>query len=273
MNRIIILSLVVFFSNCKMNEIDSQKNMILIPGGSFFIGTDTSTAIKFANNNPTLCDFSWFTDQFPKHKVSIDTFYIDKYEVTIGEYEDFISATNYVSIGDWKSYYNFLKDSLKLNKNIRNFPIAGITWDDAFEYCNWKGKRLPTEAEWEYVAKGRTKDLAYPWGMYYDSSKGNVQNIKGPLPVGNFLPNSYGVFDLGGNVQEWCYDIYDKDYYAIADSINPKGPKEGLSRVVRGGSWYLNGKFYSRSATRSTTLYKDNYINLVGFRCAKNYKD
>lgn len=271
MNRMIILSLFLLLSNCKTNQLNNTDNMVLIPGGSFYMGTDTSEALELAKNYPTLCDFTWFEDQFPKHKVTLDTFYIDKYEVTFSEYKVFVTSTHYVSKGNWQKYFIFLKDSMKLENNVKYYPVIGVSWEDANAYCNWKGKRLPTEAEWEYVAKGITKNSEYPWGSEYDPSKANVQNNNGPLPVGTYSPNSYGIFDLGGNAQEWCYDYYDKKYYTFSDSSNPNGPKEGNSRVVRGGSWYLSGRFYSRSASRSTITNKDNHFNFIGFRCAKDY--
>lgn len=258
-------------------------DMILIPGGEFTMGTDSVEASYIVNRYPTYCDISWFYDQMPKHKVKIDSFYLDKYEVTFGEFTDFIRQTGYKSQGNWEQFFTTLSDTMKMKEilsgndyrnyleNIRQLnklPIVGVTWEDALQYCTWKGKRLPTEAEWEYVAKWGEKNLIYPWGMQYDSTKANVQNEVGPRPVGSYSPNNYGIHDLGGNVQEWCADYYDQNYYQLKEYDNPTGPKTGKQRVIRGGSWSTNGPFYARSSTRMKIKMGDNYVNLVGFRCA-----
>lgn len=289
MNKYIIFGFILFIFGCNNKSKNALiDNMELIPGGEFMIGSDSATASYIAKKYPTDCDISWFSNQFPQHKVKIDTFFIDKYEVTYGEFKNFIKSTNYKPMGNWEEYYKILLDTVKMKKTfskndynvllksikkIDKFPVVGVTWEDALQYCRWRGKRLPTEAEWEYVAKGKEKNLIYPWGMEYDSTKANVQNKIGPKPVGSYFPYSYNVYDLGGNAQEWCSDYYDENYYQLKEYDNPSGPKVGKQRVVRGGSWALNGPFYAQSSTRTTIKIGSNYQNLVGFRCACSLDD
>jgi sulfatase modifying factor 1 len=246
--------------------------MVLIPGGEFWMGTDSSDAINIPKAYPRFCRESWFITEFPKHKVKIDSFYIDKYEVTFRQFIDFIDSTGYKAEGEWQANYQ------KLDERIRDScPVIGVSWNDAVAFSNWAGKRLPTEAEWEYAAKGPSKNLRYPWGNEVDLSQENVQNEKGPMPVGSFPANGYGVYDLGGNVQEWCEDYFDSTYYEVSPYENPTGPEDGIERVLRGGAWFQNAPYYSRTSQRNcfNSLWfvdstKEHYMKRFGFRCAKS---
>ena len=116
--------------------------MVLIPGGEFWMGTDSSDAINIPKAYPRFCRESWFITEFPKHKVKIDSFYIDKYEVTFRQFIDFIDSTGYKAEGEWQANYQ------KLDERIRDScPVIGVSWNDAVAFSNWAGKRLPTEAE------------------------------------------------------------------------------------------------------------------------------
>ena len=154
-----------------------------------------------------------------------------------------------------------------------------MSWLEAQEYCSKAGKRLPTEAEWEHACRGGTKTQFY-YGNSIQSEKANFNgqypygNVrKGafrqkPLPVGSYEPNAWNLYDMHGNIAEWCSDWYDVAYYGNSDEKNPKGPKEGQFKVVRGGSWKGNGASL-RSANRIS--YSPSIrLNTIGFRCAKD---
>lgn len=252
---------------CK-NE-NRYKDMVLISAGEFTMGSDTAEAKYISSRHPTLCSEHWFEDEQPIHKVWIDAFYIDKHEVTYRQFTKFIEATSYKSEGQWEDYFNKLKE-----KNINNLPIVGVSWNDANSYAKWKGKRLPTEAEWEKAMRGGREGLIYPWGNKIDTSKANFQNPDGPLPVGSYPPNGYGLYDMAGNAVEWCSDYYSRDYYKISPYKNPRGPIQGEAHVVRGGGWKFNYAFFARCAWRSGNDDNDttNEANFVGFRCAYSPK-
>ena len=234
-------------------------DMVLVKGGSFMMGSEEGSS-----------------DEKPVHQVTVSDFYIGKYEVTVGEFKAFVQSTGYRSEAErheggaifangswgkkadasWKNPYFLQSD--------RN-PVVLISWNDAVTYCNWrsqkealrpaytisgtsvscdwstKGYRLPTEAEWEYAARGgsvaRTVKYAETDDLdqiaWYDQNSGNKTH-----PVGQKAPNDLGVFDMYGNVWEWCWDWYDDSYYAKSPSSEPQGGTSGPNRALRGGTWY-----------------------------------
>ena len=206
----------------------------------------------------------------PVHTVYLDDFYIDKYQVTNAQYRKFIQATSHPEPKFW--------DDAKYNQP--NQPVVGVSWYDAMSYAKWANKRLPTEAEWEKAARGGLSGMKYPWGNGYpDKTKANyAQNVGKPSPVGSYPSNDYGLYDMAGNVWEWCLDEYDFDFYKKSE--NARNPfafgdidclinsftKVKTSRVLRGGSWYTIGDFV-RGAYR--IIYTpDSRDSDVGFRCA-----
>jgi len=239
--------------------------MVLVPAGEFDMGCDSGDA-----------------DERPVHKVSLDAFYIDMYEVTNEQYKEFVDATGAQAPTYWKSS----------NFNEPDQPIVGITWAEASVYAKWAGKRLPTEAEWEKAARGGLIGKKYVWG---DSStppsragnfgdetgklvfknwsiiKGYNDGFSHPAPVGSFTPNDYGLYDMIGNVWEWCSDYYDSSYYSGSAKNNPKGPGSGTDHVLRGGSWFADDD-YLRVSNRFD--YNPSYTIksscTVGFRCAQD---
>ena len=253
----------------------------------------------------------------PIHEVHIDNFFIGKYEVTVRQYSVFVNETNYLSDAERQGsafVYNEKNGRYRLKKgvnwrhdeegNIRkksedNYPVIHVSWEDAGKFISWLNEktdenyRLPTEAEWEYVAGNGVAHTIYSWGngqpnlergdnIPDDTPSPNFKytwssRIKGyrdghwfSAPVGSFSPNELGVYDMGGNVFEWCYDRYDKTFYSQSPKNNPKGPHKGIDRVLRGGSWdYGPDRFNVYSRGRG--IPNKGYYNL-GFRVSKDIK-
>ena len=194
------------------------EGMVLIPEGWFLMGSPEGEGDS---------------DEHPQHKVWVDAFWIDRCEVTNAQYEKFMKATGHRAPRYW--------DNDSFNKP--DYPVVGVSWDDAVAYCNWAGKRLPTEVEWEKAARGGLVGKDYPWGDNISHDNANYDGTGGrdrwdnTSPVGSFPPNGYGLYDMAGNVYEWCADWYDEDYYRSSPERNPKGPNTGDRRLLRGGSW------------------------------------
>lgn len=243
---------------------ESGVDMVLVQGGSFQMGSAAEDQI----------------DETP-HAVHIDSFYMDKYEVTQEEYERVVGTNP----SRWKGEGN---------------PVEQIRWKDAIEYCNarsrleglqpaydeqtWQcdfeadGYRLPTEAEWEYAARAGTS-TAFSFGG--DRSKLDrhawfkANCTRGPHPVGQKEPNPWGLYDMYGNVWEWCHDFYHEDYYQQSPDKNPRGPDSGETRVVRGGCWNSKPdmcrssyRYYEDPAFTDICFAKEIH-GMVGFRCVR----
>ena len=219
-----------------------SAEMVLIPAGSFKMGSSDG-----------------YDPEKPVHTVYVDAFYMDKYEVTNAQYQKFMRATGHRE----PKYWN---DS---RFNQPNQPVVGVSWHDATVYARWAGKRLPTEAEWEYAARGGLEGRKYPWGDTIDSSKAlyhqDSSTVKS-VSVGSYSSNGYGLYDMAGNVWEWCADWYGSDYYSKSPSRNPQGPSSGSTRVLRGGSWY-NVTVSLRVAGRNFFNPASTNYDGLGFRC------
>jgi formylglycine-generating enzyme required for sulfatase activity len=310
----------------------STAGMVMIPAGNFMMGADSKQASE---------------DEYPKHKVIIDGFWMDQHEVTNNQFSKFVESTGYITTAERKPDWEELKKQLPpgtpkpdesllvaaslvftaptqqvdLNdysqwwtwvpgaswkhpegpgsdiKGKGNFPVVHISWDDAMAYCKWTGKRLPTEAEWEYASRGGLINNIYPWGNEHvntGKAKANTwegtfpnantafDKFTGLAPVKSFTPNSYKLYDMAGNVWEWCADWYRNDYYSIVDIpngiSNPKGPNDSFDpdepytpkKVSRGGSFMCNDSYCSgyRSARRMKSS-PDSGMSNLGFRCVK----
>lgn len=312
----------------------SLTGMVLIPGGVFDMGGDNSQASE---------------DEYPKHKVQVDAFYMDVTEVTNAQFKKFIDATGYVTTAERKPDWEEIKatlppgtprppDSVLVAASLvfhqsggpvdlnnynqwwswvkgaswrhpqgpgssiegkENYPVVHVSWDDAQAYCKWAGKRLPTEAEWEFAARGGLINNIYPWGNEHISQgapKANSWEGKFPYlnekkdgyitaaPVKSFAANGYGLYDMAGNVWEWCSDWYHHDYYQQLEgklTVNPQGPDKSYDpqepynakRSLRGGSFLCNDSYCSgyRVARRMKSS-PDTGLEHTGFRCVRDRK-
>lgn len=235
--------------------------MALIPGGSFEMGDHYRT-------HPVLRDKS--NSDAPVHRVELDAFYIDIHEVTVGKYKKFLSETGYKQ-PDWNDVTKYSSGD--------DYPMIFVDWHDASAYCEWAGKRLPTEAEWEYAARGGSVGKRYPWGNEITHNDANYMGIGGEdkwescAPVGSFKANSFGLYDVVGNVVEWCQDWYDGDYYSNSPAKNPSGPKTGEQirhlggecRAMRGGGWGYS--YYGLPLGTRGRANPGNANEVNGFRC------
>ena len=210
--------------------------MVLVPAGCFMMGSTTSE------------------DEKPIHEVCLTkSFWIDQYEVSNAQFKS--------KGGQAKRSSNWTGSDL---------PRENITWFEARDFCTLRGARLPTEAEWEYAARG-PQSLAYPWGnsfvadnMVYSNNSGDEPASVGSRPGG---VSWIGAYDLSGNMWEWVADWYDSGYYGVSTKTNPQGSQDGNSRVLRGGSW-INDEDYARAANRNWNIPAIEDI-FVGFRCAR----
>ena len=226
--------------------------LVEIPAGEFAMGLDGMQALE---------------DERPKHQIWLPAFLIDLHEVTVGQYASFLTATNHLAPWEW--------DKVNLSQHS-NRPVIGVDWPDADAYCQWKGKRLPTEAEWEKSARG-TDGRLYPWGNQSPTkdlanfalgARFSYSQVLMPALSYERGKSPYGLYQMAGNVWEWVQDWYGADYYKTSPEHNPQGPDQGKFKVLRGGSWsdlpkYLltYGRFKLPPETRNS---------YTGFRCAKS---
>ena len=263
----ILTSLITFLLIFTIGQAqDLGPEMVLVEGGEFYMGNDYS-----AN-----------ADERPEHKLKITSFFISKYEVNVADYAKFCRVTGQ-----------------RLPDGDPMTPINNITWEEAVMYCNWlsrasrlekcydlqrdssrftatliseaNGYRLPTEAEWEYAAKGGIRSKSYAFSgsndleevAWYIKNSGNTSH-----EVGQKKPNELGLYDMTGNAMEWCYDWYNPDYYENSPADNPSGPESGISKVCRGGNYMCRPDVLRNS--RRFNLDKSSNEGLAGIRLVKN---
>lgn len=311
----------------------ANGGMVHISGGTFMMGGDNPQASK---------------DEFPKHKVTVDGFWMDEHEVTNSQFALFVDATGHITTAEQNPNWEEMKKQLpegtpKPDENVlvpaslvftpptqevnlndysqwwqwvpgaswrhpkgpnsdikgkEIYPVVHVSWDDAQAYCKWAGKRLPTEAEWEFAARGGLINNIYPWGNeHVNAGKAKANSWEGSFPdrntkfdgfdelarVRSFSPNGYHLYDMAGNVWEWCADWYRYDYYqGITDPQginNPQGPSDSMDpeepyvpkKVARGGSFMCNDAYCSgyRVARRMKSS-RDTGMSNMGFRCVKD---
>ncbi len=241
-------------------RIKEKCDMVFIPRGPFFMGIDD---IK--------------VEQRPRHKVYLDAYYIDRYEVTNAQYFEFLEFVKKTSDHS-RCHENEPKGKDHVPSkwadgyfNNPEFPVMRIDWYDAYAYARWAGKRLPTEAEWEKAARG-TDERKWPWGNIWAPEKCNVGTSEpgDPKPVGSYEEGKspFGCYDMAGSVGEWCSDWADVLYYTESPTNNPKGPEMGVKKSVRGGSRFARAGLQLRTTARKAM---DPRLGnkAVGFRCAK----
>lgn len=259
--------------------------MVLIPAGEFMMGIEGY-------------------DDFPPHRVALDAFYLDKYEVTNRIFHQFVQQTGHRTTAEREGNSNALLEGEGMQtikganwrqpegertvfaSNRFEHPVVSVSWEDADAFCRWARKRLPTEAEWEYAARAGTKTLFW-WGNGSPGSR-LVENIRDEAakkllkefisgyddgsvrtaPVGSYEANPWGLHDMGGNVEEWTADWYDGQYYLKSSDRNPKGPSSGEYRVSRGGSWQDHPGY--AFPARRLMLPPRTRIDYLGFRCAQD---
>jgi sulfatase modifying factor 1 len=238
---------------------DNQyRDMVYIPGGPFKMGR------KFQQ------------DEKPIHTVTVQGFYMDKFEVTVKQFREYCQKTRRTM--PRQPYWN-----------DENHPVVNVSWIEANQYTKWAGKRLPTEAEWEYAARSGSIGNYYDWGnvrpfrkkganiadealrtekQFWRIWKGYYDGFVYTSPVGSFYATVFGLHDMTGNVLEWCADWYAKDYYSRSPNANPKGPGEGIHRSIRGGAWNFSPR--DVLTTRRFHYRPDVKLDHLGFRCVKD---
>ncbi len=259
-----------------INETDGSE-MVLIPAGSYLMGSTPAQTTALIDNDDRLSP-DFFHTEHPQHTVSLPAFYMDRSAVTNAQYAAFIAATGHPPPKYWtRAPYMGVEEPFPIGIKHSTHPVVGVSYADALVYCEWAGKRLPTEAEWEKAARGGLVNQNYPWGNKSSRNHANTVGVWGKdkwlwtSPIGSFPPNGYGLSDMAGNVFEWCADWYAPDYYQHSQQENPQGPETGQTRSLRGGSWSNNVfgiyqmrcayRFHARPETRNLT---------IGFRCAAN---
>jgi sulfatase modifying factor 1 len=262
-----------------------HSGMVPVKGGTFTMGASDG-----------------MPDETPLHQIIVKPFWMDSHEVTVGEFTKFVAATNYQTDAErfgWSGVFNMETGEWEKVNGVSwrhpdgpksepgaGEPVCQVSWNDAVAYAKWTGKRLPTEAEWEFAARGGLVGKKYAWGddlrpggkpvanwwqgHFPEQNTGEDGYIR-RAPVGKFPPNGYGLFDMAGNVWEWCADWFDENYYKRSPRMDPPGPATGKERVLRGGSWMCSENYCTnyRTATRSHAT-PDSGLNNLGFRCVSD---
>ena len=283
--------------------------MVLIEGGKFRMGSETGLA-----------------DEIPVHEVTISSFLIDQHEVTNAQFAEFVTATGYITTAERKpnpkdfpgvpvanlvpgagvfvegkgwtykpgAYWRRPEGEASSIESKMDHPVVQVSWDDATAYAKWAGKRLPSEAEWEFAARYKNGDKEFIWGDNdisetkpqaniwqgeFPTKNLNSDGFRTTAPAKSFPPSPGGLYDMAGNVWEWTDDWYRPDSHAHCESSNPKGPKDSvdpdepgvMKKVIRGGSFLcsLNGcRGYRPSARMKSS--PDTGLMHLGFRCVKS---
>jgi formylglycine-generating enzyme required for sulfatase activity len=245
---------------------------VLIPAGEFLMGSYEGSEFEK-----------------PVHRVHLDAYYLDEAPVTNSQFTAFVEATGYQTTAEREANSAVFPD-VDASSQIRTWrscatperhahPVVYVSWDDAAAYAKWAGKRLPTEAEWEKAARGTYVGKLFPWGddragethTHWNQTQRPSDLLPPTAPVACFPPNQYGLYDMAGNVWEWCADWYANDYYMSSPAHNPQGPDQGQFRVRRGASWNVREEFRLRCANRGAMPPEKFWPNM-GFRCATSIK-
>ena len=285
----------------------STEGMLKLDGGPFLMGTDGDHGFPLDGEGPV-------------RKITLDAFYLDAAPVTNAQFREFVRATNYQTESErfgWsfvfqghiskERYRELVEDTVvavpwwcKVSgaawihpegpdskvDGRETYPVVHVSWNDASEYCRWAGKRLPTEAEWEYAARGGLEQKLYPWGDELTPGGQHLCNIwqgefphvdtaedgySAPAPVDAFPPNEYGLLTITGNTWEWCADWFNPAYHVEATRVNPVGPLRGAARVMKGGSYLCHASYCNRYRVAArTSNTPDSATTNIGFRCVRD---
>jgi sulfatase modifying factor 1 len=285
----------------------STESMIKLEGGPFLMGTETDEGFPADGEGPV-------------REVTLDPFYIDTHPVTNAQFAEFVAKSGYRSEAErfgWSFvFHSHLSDELYrrlVSQTVRgvdwwckvdgsywraplgpgssldaleNHPVTQMSWNDAAAYAAWAGKRLPTEAEWEYAARGGFEQYTYPWGNELTPDGRHLCNtfqgefphrdtaedgFAGTCPVDAFPPNGYGIYSITGNVWEWCNDWFHPSYHVTATRRNPVGPPAGTSKLMKGGSYLCHESWCNRYRVAArTSNTPDSCTTNIGFRCVRD---
>lgn len=281
-----------------------MEDMISLPGGTFLMGTEYPDGFPADGEGPI-------------RAVTLDPFSIDRYPVTNGRFQEFIEQTKYLTEAEafgWSFVFwahippdrfrELVQDTVAQApwwckvaganwsypegpgsdiKGRANHPVVHVSWNDAAAYARWAGKRLPTEAEWEYAARGGLEQKLYPWGDKLRPGGEHRCNIwqgefprldtaedgyAGTCPVDAFPPNGFGLYSVTGNTWEWCADWFDAEFHRTAERNNPQGPPSGTVRVMKGGSFLCHKSYCNRYRVAArTSNTPDTSTSHMSFRC------
>lgn len=293
-------------SRVKMRE-GSTGEMIKLDGGPFWMGTENPEGFPADGEGPV-------------RRVTIDEFYMDRYAVTNEQFHEFTKASSYVTDSErfnWSFvfhghipkdlYPNVVEDTAMgiewwckvpgadwkhpegPHSNIdarQHFPVTHVSWADSAAYAKWAGKRLPTEAEWEYASRGGMEQKIYPWGDELTPDGTHMCNVwqgefpkvdsgddgfTAPGPVNSFDPNGYGLYTITGNAWEWCSDWFHPSWHITATKTNPVGPSHGTRRVMKGGSYLCHKSYCNRYRVGArTSNTPDSATTNISFRCVRD---
>ncbi len=285
----------------------SSSDMVRLDGGPFLMGSENAEGFPADGEGPV-------------RKVTLDPFYIDRTPVTNLAFAEFVRETGYrteAEVFGWsfvfqrhiapEDYARLVEDTVLAapwwckvgsadwrhpegpDSNIDargDYPVVHVSWNDAAAFAQWTGKRLPTEAEWEYAARGGLEQKLYPWGEDLTPGGRHMCNIwqgdfphhdtaedgySAPAPATAFPPNGYGLYTITGNVWEWCADWFDAVFHRTATRMNPTGPAAGSAKVMKGGSYLCHASYCNRYRVAARTANTpDSSTTNIGFRCVKN---
>ena len=283
----------------------SAIGMVKLEGGVFLMGTESAEGFVADGEGPI-------------RSVTVDPFYMDAMPVSNQQFREFVRATGYITDAErfgWSFVFRNHLDGRPVEDTVHrvewwckvtgshwsqpegpgssienrlNLPVLQVSWNDAATYAAWAGKRLPTEAEWEFAARGGLEQKTYSWGDELTPAGVHMCNIwQGTFPATDtgedgftavgpadaFPSNRYGLYGMSGNAWEWCSDWFDPSWHAVATHVNPTGPSGGSSRVMRGGSFLCHASYCNRYRVAArTSNTPDSATTNLSFRCALDTK-